>query len=170
MKALAKLAQFLGQYDDYKQLLRTYDLKWTCNTDDVILARLAKNANSDDLTEWIRTVKKTCPEFVAFVDFTVATGLRFDEALSSYNLIIELARANRLGEYYKAETGSVKSSVDRGSCEKSVDRLGMRALNHRSSSTICCPIPKLFVTLLVTKYAMETSLKMAISRNSSTLR
>ena len=103
MKALALLSKFLGRYDNYKNLLHKYDLKWTCNTDDLIIERLLKSASADDLIEWIQIVKTAFPEFAVFVDFIVATGLRFDEALQSYNLIIELTKQNRLGEYYKPE-------------------------------------------------------------------
>ena len=103
MKALALLSKFLGRHDTYKNLLHKYDLKWTCNTDDLIIERLLKGTNANDLIEWIQTVKTTFTEFAVFVDYIVATGLRFDEALQSYNLIIELAKQNRLDDYYKAE-------------------------------------------------------------------
>jgi intergrase/recombinase len=103
MKALALLSKFLGRHDTYKNLLHKYDLKWTCNTDDLIIERLLKGTSADDLIEWIQRVKTTFPEFAVFIDYIVATGLRFDEALQSYNLIIELAKQNRLGDYYKSE-------------------------------------------------------------------
>lgn len=37
------------------------------------------------------------------MDFIVVTGLRFEEALNAYNLVVELTRSGRLDEYYNAE-------------------------------------------------------------------
>jgi len=107
MKALSTLAKFTGVYDDFKGLLKAHGLKWTVNTDDVIIARLLKyssnGANQNTLFEWIRSVKQKIPDFAMFIDFMIATGQRFDEALSAYNLIVQLANEGKLGEYYNAE-------------------------------------------------------------------
>jgi intergrase/recombinase len=42
------------------------------------------------------------------MDFMTVTGLRFDEAAGSYNLIIKLAQENKLDEYYNAEREILK--------------------------------------------------------------
>jgi len=98
LKGLSALAKFSGVYTDFKELVKTYGLKWTLNNDDVILARLARKCNTEELVGWIRTIKNRIPAFSVFMDFITATGLRFDEAIDSYNLIAE---GNQ--EYYNVE-------------------------------------------------------------------
>ena len=90
-------------------MIKAYDLKWTVNNDDVIIARLIKysggngSANVADLFNWVKTVKQEIPDFVPFMDFAVATGLRLSEVIASYRLIVELSEQGRLSEYYNAE-------------------------------------------------------------------
>jgi intergrase/recombinase len=38
-----------------------------------------------------------------FIDFVIKSGLRFVEAINSYNLIIDLAREDKLKKYYNEE-------------------------------------------------------------------
>jgi len=109
MEALSALSKFLGIYDDFKRLIKAHGLKWQVDTDDVIIARLLKYNNNGNenknngLFEWIKTVKRQIPELKTFVDFITASGLRFDEALNAFNLIVELTRSGRLSEYYNIE-------------------------------------------------------------------
>jgi|Deesub1362A_J573_1020465.scaffolds.fasta_scaffold07082_6 intergrase/recombinase len=104
MKALSALSKFLGVYDEWMRLVKNYGLKWSAKSnDDLIIERLTKTVNPSELFEWIKTVKKAIPELSAFMDFMVVTGLRFVEALESYNLIIRLANEGKLDQYYNAE-------------------------------------------------------------------
>jgi intergrase/recombinase len=108
MKALSALAKFTGCHERFKQLIKSYGLKWSVNNDDVIIARLIKysngNGSKNELFKWIRTVKQKIPEFTPFVDLVTATGLRFSEAIESFSII---ARGN-LDEYYNAETQALE--------------------------------------------------------------
>ena len=45
-------------------------------------------------------VKEKAPELKDFIEFVVVTGLRYTEAIESYNLIIELASEGKLNEYF----------------------------------------------------------------------
>ncbi len=106
MKALSALSKFSGCYNYYKDLIKAYDLKWTVDNDDVIISRLNRyhnNGSKKDLFDWIKTIKKKLPEFALFMDFILATGMRFNEAIKSYNLIIKLKHENRFEEYYNRE-------------------------------------------------------------------
>jgi len=106
MKALSCLSKYLGIYSLFKELVKSYDLKWSSgNSDLVIIKRLLRSrSNGNDIRDWIFTVKRKFPRLSTFVDFMVSTGLRKNESLSSYNLIIELSRRNRLEEYYVDQT------------------------------------------------------------------
>jgi intergrase/recombinase len=108
MKALSALAKFSGCHERYRRMIKSYGLKWSTNNDDIIIARLIKysngiNGNANDLFEWVRTVKEKIPAFSTFMDFVIATGLRLDEAIKSYSLIVKLAKQGKLNEYYDSE-------------------------------------------------------------------
>ncbi|RJS93667.1 hypothetical protein CW705_01445 [Candidatus Bathyarchaeota archaeon] len=104
LKALSALSKFLGVYDEFKGLVRNYGLKWTGrNGDDLIIARLTRVVDADEILEWIRSVKAACPDYAGFMDLIAATGLRYEEAVNCWNLIIGLSGKSRLEEYYRAE-------------------------------------------------------------------
>lgn len=103
MKALSALAKFLGIYEEWKTLVKNNGLKWCVNNDDLIISRLTKNRDSNEVFTWIKEVKKAKPSLAGFMDFMTISGLRLIEALESYNLIIKLAKEGKLNEYYNRE-------------------------------------------------------------------
>jgi len=104
MKALSALSKFLGAYEEWRSLVRNYGLKWSNGkTDDLIIARFTKTRNSDEIVEWIKKIKAVIPSYALFMDLVAATGLRLEEAVNCWNLIIRLSKEERLTEYYKAE-------------------------------------------------------------------
>jgi hypothetical protein len=107
LKALSALAKFLGCYEDYKQLIKNYGLKWKGRSaEDLVIDRLNKTKNPEEIFGWIRDVKEAWPELNVFMDFIAVTGLRCIEAFHSYNLIIKLTKEKALSEkYYNIESG-----------------------------------------------------------------
>jgi intergrase/recombinase len=104
LKTLSCLAKYLGVYDDFKLLVKNYSLKWSGRkAENLIIDRITKTKNPDDVFEWIRSVKRVRPGLSVFVDFMAVTGMRLVEALNSYNLIIKLNEEGRLDEYYDVE-------------------------------------------------------------------
>lgn len=104
LKALSALAKFLGVYDDFKRLRRNYGLKWGGkSSDDLIIARLTKVVDESELYEWIRKVKAAIPSYAVFMDFITSTGLRYEEAINAWNLIIDLVQQNKLNDYYQED-------------------------------------------------------------------
>jgi len=104
LKALSCLAKYLGVYADFKLLMKNYSLKWSGRkAEDLIIDRITKIRNPDEVFERIRSVKSVRPCLSVFVDFMAVTGLRLVEAVNSYNLIIKLNREDRLSDYYNAE-------------------------------------------------------------------
>lgn len=109
LKSLSALAKFLGMYPDWKQLILDYDLKWVGRSrDEVIIDRLTKVTNPDEVFEWIRQVKKARSELSDFMDFIAITGLRFEEAIASYNLVINLKGEGKLSEYYNTSNQTLE--------------------------------------------------------------
>ena len=102
MKGLCALAKFTGVYNEFKGLVSNYGLKWVDKSvDDMVIERLTKVADPDELFDWIRTVKQAVSGYSGFMDLMAATGLRFEEAVNAWNLVIDLSEKRRLGDYYK---------------------------------------------------------------------
>lgn len=106
LKALSVLAKFLGIHDEYKQLIRDYGLKWSGRSaEDLIIDRMTKVENPDEVFEWIKQVKNVRPDLSEFVELMAVTGLRLVETVESYNLVIKLSKEGRLNEYYNSDNG-----------------------------------------------------------------
>ncbi|MCW4008899.1 MAG: integrase [Candidatus Bathyarchaeota archaeon] len=104
LKALSALAKFLGCYEDWKVLLKNYGLGWVGRSaDDVIIDRLTRTVDPDEVWGWVRLVKEARPEFSVFMDLLAVTGLRFTECVESYNLIVRLHKEGKLDSYYNVD-------------------------------------------------------------------
>ena len=103
LASLSALSKFLGIYGDFRSLVSNYGLKWNVRNDDLLISRLTKAADPNAIFDWIRLVKAECPELSDFMDFMTVTGLRYDEAVESYNLIIKLGKEGKLDEYFNRE-------------------------------------------------------------------
>jgi hypothetical protein len=104
MKALACLSKFLGIYEVFRSLVKNYDLKWSSKKpSDYIIERLTRTMNPNEIFEWIKQVKESLPELSEFMELIAITGLRYIEAIESYNLIIELAKKRKLQDYFNFE-------------------------------------------------------------------
>jgi intergrase/recombinase len=105
LKALSCLAKFLGMYEDFKLLVKNYSLKWSGRSaEDLIIDRITKVENTNEIFDWIRHVKQARPDLSEFVEFMAVTGLRLVEAVNSYNLIVKLHEEGKLDEYYNSES------------------------------------------------------------------
>ncbi|MGB9756302.1 MAG: hypothetical protein ACPLVJ_00770 [Candidatus Bathyarchaeales archaeon] len=105
LASLSALAKFLGIYDQWKNSIQRYGIKWVEveTKDKRIIQRLTKAIDVNDVYQWIKSVKEARPELSIFIGFMAITGLRLVEAVESYNLIIKLAKEGRLSEYYDSE-------------------------------------------------------------------
>ena len=104
VKALANLSKFLGMHDEFLQLMHSYDLEWSGkSSEELVIDRLTKVQDPNEIFEWIKQVKQTRVELSDFMDFMAISGLRLIEAVESYNLIIKPAREGKLSEYYNEE-------------------------------------------------------------------
>jgi intergrase/recombinase len=104
LAALANLSKFLGKYEDFNRIKKAYGLKWeSARAEDLLISRMARVEVDGSVLEWIESVKERLARFNVFIDFILVSGLRLGEAVNSYNLIIDLARKNRLSEYYNSE-------------------------------------------------------------------
>jgi len=102
LASLSNLAKFLGVYDQWREIVRRYGVKWiTVETKDKrIIDRITKKADLDAVYGWVREAKRMRPEYSDFLDFVAITGMRLVEAIESWNLIRSI---KNLDDYYDME-------------------------------------------------------------------
>jgi len=104
LNALSALSKFLGVYDKFHGLVKAYGLKWKRqNSEELILARMEKTRTNGNVLGWIKKVREYYPILKDFFEFILVSGLRFTEAVHSYNLIVELSRKSKIDTYYSLE-------------------------------------------------------------------
>ncbi len=104
LKALVCASKYLGFYEEYKTKLKSYGIKWS-NEDTSFNGFLAIfNHKHDTILDWIKQIQPHLSDNEKiFVKFLSVTGLRKNEGLTSFNMIIKLNSENKLGEYYNSE-------------------------------------------------------------------
>ncbi|MBS7656946.1 hypothetical protein KEJ33_03375 [Candidatus Bathyarchaeota archaeon] len=109
MASLSNLSKWLGVYEEWKGVVKRYGLKWSSGrTEELIIERMANVQSGGDVLDWVRLVKRRVPKLTVFLDFMVYSGLRLREAVNSWNLIIQLSREYRLGEYYNDKSEALE--------------------------------------------------------------
>jgi hypothetical protein len=104
LEAMVNLAKFLGTYEEYKIRLKNYGIKWTSadTAFNGFLSVFSKQHNT--LPQYIRDIQPHLePNERLFVKFLAVSGLRKNEALTSFNMIISLYNEGKLSDYYNSE-------------------------------------------------------------------
>jgi len=85
LAGLGNLAKFLGVYNQWKDSVQRYGIKWIGveTKDKRIIQRLTKAIDINDVYDWIKSVKDARVELAVFMDFMAITGLRLVEAVES---------------------------------------------------------------------------------------
>jgi len=99
MSSLANLSKYLGLYDQWKNTIKEFDLKW--DKPDALRSIISLlNTNLDDIKQWLFNALEKLPKDAAtIIAFLSLTGLRVTESSSSISLIIKLSEQNKLDEY-----------------------------------------------------------------------
>jgi hypothetical protein len=106
LKAMVNLAKFLGIHEEYKLKLRNHGIKWL-STDDSFnsFLRIVNNQHSN-LGEYYKSALNILRgNEKLYLKFVLLTGIRKEEAINSFNLIIKLNSEGKLGDYYNEELG-----------------------------------------------------------------
>ena len=95
------LSKYFGSYGEYKAKLKSYGIKWSSQDTafNGFLSIFSKQ--HDTLPQWVKQAQSilTVNERL-FLRFLATTGLGKNEGITSFNMIIELNSAGKLGEYY----------------------------------------------------------------------
>ena len=94
LKALANWSKCFGYRDVFGQMLEANGVGWVGKSKNQVFAsRLSGVRDPEAVWSWVRDVKQARPELEVFMDFNTISGLRFVEAVDSYNLIGVLSRS-----------------------------------------------------------------------------
>ncbi|MBN1245240.1 hypothetical protein JXA31_06570 [Candidatus Bathyarchaeota archaeon] len=106
LKAMVNLSKFLGVYSDYQKRLKNSGIKWL-STDDAFNSFLRiTNNNHSSLGEWYKAMQNILRDNEKLLlKYTLVTGIRKNEAIKSFNLMIDLAKEDKLDTYYNSELG-----------------------------------------------------------------
>jgi len=109
-KGLSALSKYLGVHEQFQNQFRNLGFKWGGkSSDQIVIDRLTKVKGDPDRTfVWIRQVKAERPDLKEFMDLMAVSGLRLVEGVQCYNLIIKLAREDKLDSYYHEETRTLE--------------------------------------------------------------
>ena len=110
MKALASLSKFLGRYDEWLDIVKKYQLKWSkpdksVNVFKSILDSQSQGNDLESMIKWIKVVSDVLPqEYKNILVFNTLTGLRPDEAQKSLWLI----KTTKENDYIDNQRGLLK--------------------------------------------------------------
>ena len=100
MGALAALANFLGEKEQWKLIVSKYNLKWSGRNDlGDLVGLLYSNRFDEMVTELKHSLEKVPEDYANYFRFNVITGLRPSEAVKAVSML----RTN--AEYYNQELG-----------------------------------------------------------------
>jgi intergrase/recombinase len=103
MASLSNLAKFLRIYQQWKESLKNSGLKWSKNNSFDSFMRIFNN-NHTDLIDWYRRATNILNDNEKlYLKFMLLSGLRKNEGIESFNLIINLYSQNKLNEYYNED-------------------------------------------------------------------
>jgi len=108
MRALAAYSKFTGQYNRWQTIRKEYKFKWSA-TDSLTGFHniLKQDGDLMKMIQWITTAMKSQPRFANILMFNVLVGLRPQEAIDSFNLLLSdkqdeyLSKDEKLLEHFK---------------------------------------------------------------------
>jgi len=103
IKALTILSKYIGQHAQFKSELKNYGIHSRKQSSIESFLRILKANNSDILVWYSKAIKVLRPDEQLYLRFSKITGIRKQEAINSFNRIIDLAIENRIAEYYDSE-------------------------------------------------------------------
>jgi intergrase/recombinase len=103
MSALSNLSKFLGMYQQWRESIRSNGLKWSKADTFESFMRIMNN-NHSDLLEWHKKASEVLKDKEKlYLRFMLLSGLRKNEGIQSFNLIITLSNERKLADYYNED-------------------------------------------------------------------
>ena len=104
LKTMVNLSKFLGCYEDYKLKLKNHGIHWTnADTSFNAFMRITNN-NQSTLGLWYNRAQSILRDNERlYLKFVLQTGVRKSEAQQAFSMIIDLAKQNKLSEFYNSD-------------------------------------------------------------------
>ena len=103
---MVNLTKFLGIYETYKAKLKQHGIHWTNNDNSFNSFLRIVNNNHSNLGEWYKSAQNILRENEKlWLRFNLSSGLRKEESINAFNLIIQMSKDGKLSEYYNEELG-----------------------------------------------------------------
>ena len=100
MCALSNLSKFTGRYENWRQTIRRYDLKWESSTSSLQTFLSILNTNIEEKDTWLKRAVVSLPkDYATFLCSTALTGLRPSKAANSCTLLLKLSETDKLNSY-----------------------------------------------------------------------
>jgi len=90
LKSLVVLSKYLGRYQHFKHMLDRYGIKPSRKDAFSSFLKILNNSNGEVVNWYNKALEVLRPNEQLFLRFAVITGLRQNEAIQSFNLIIRL--------------------------------------------------------------------------------
>jgi intergrase/recombinase len=139
LKALIALSKYLGCYTEFTASYKNHGVKWTNKNSLSVFLNIINN-NHADLINWFRVANTVLRENEKlFMKYCLLSGLRKQEAIDSFNMIIDLSTSGKLDEYYDRNTSCLQhfkyQKFLRGSKNAFITALPIDLLNEVSKSS-----------------------------------
>ncbi len=103
VKALTALSKYLGLYQEFRNKLKSYGVKRLRRDAFTSFLRILNNSNGEILPWYRKAINSLRSNERLYLRFVAVTGLRKNEAIQSFNLIIRLYQNTDLKNYYNEE-------------------------------------------------------------------
>jgi hypothetical protein len=103
LKALIAFSKFQGNYLGFKETLKEHGIKWLRPDNLTAFLRILNNRSNtnNNVLKWVNDAKPILRNNEnLLLKFLLKTGVRKEEGITSFNLIVQLTRENKLNEYY----------------------------------------------------------------------
>ena len=102
IKSLISLSKYIGQYETFKAKLKSYGITMNKqNSVDSFLRILKASESNSNVLEWVTEANEVLrPNEKTLLKLAKFSGLRKEEAIQAFNLIVQLSKDNKLPEYY----------------------------------------------------------------------
>lgn len=100
VKSLVVLSKYLGVHEQFKQNLKNHGVKPAKHNATKSFLRILKASNSNILAWYKKAYSNVREHEKTYLKFLLLSGIRKQEAIDSFNKIIELSNNGGLGEYY----------------------------------------------------------------------
>jgi len=104
LKAIVALSKYLGIYEDFTLKLKQFGIHWSNGDNSFNAFMRITNNNHSSLGLWYKEVQTILRENERlYLRFTLLTGIRKSESQQAFNMIIDLAKQNKLGDFYNSD-------------------------------------------------------------------